>query len=591
MIPDAAAAPHVLREYSFIADGQRGALVGPRGDMSWLCVPRWDDDAVFASLLGGRGMYSITPAAAFVWGGYYESGTLVWRSRWVMGSAVTECREALAFPGDPHRTVVLRRILAERHDAEVDVLRPAAGFGAHPMSDPRLGTDGVWRARCGPLRLRWSGAPDAALSGSTPDRCWTTRIRVPAGEHRDLVLELSDIDLPDAVPEPQNLWAATESEWRRQAPALGPSAAPRDTAQAYAVLRGMTCDTGAMVAAATTSLPERADQGENYDYRYTWIRDQCLAGQAVAAAGPYPLLDDAVSFVAGRLLADGPGLAPAYTTSGGPVPAMRAVDLPGYPGARPVVGNRVREQFQLDIFGEALLLFAAAGKFDGLTDDHRRAVRVAVDAIANLSDRPDAGIWEIDDRHWTHSRLICAAGLRAVSACAATGADVDRCRRMAGRLVAETARTSLHTDGYWQRAPDLPDVDAALLLPMIREAVPAGDPRYRATFRAVARELCSDYHVYRYRHDQRPLGESEGAFLLCGFTMSIAAAQLGERVTAMRLFERHRGACGTPGLFAEEFDVAERQLRGNLPQAFVHALLFEASTRLAAVQDRRCGDE
>jgi GH15 family glucan-1,4-alpha-glucosidase len=202
-----------------------------------------------------------------------------------------------------------------------------------------------------------------------------------------------------------------------------------------------------------------------------------------------------------------------------------------------------------------------------------------------LHDRRDAGIWEIDERKWTHSQLTCAAGLRAVSACAATGAEVGRCTTMADQLVAEASRTSLHASGRWQRAPDLPEVDAALLLPMIRGVVPAGDPRYRATFRAVQRELCSDYQVYRYRHDRRPLGEREGAFLLCGFAMSIAAAQLGEPVTAMRFFERNRAACGTPGLFAEEFDVIERQLRGNLPQAFVHALLLEASTRLAAVQD------
>ena len=586
MIPDAAAAPHVLREYSFLADGQRGALVGPRGDMSWLCVPGWDDDAVFATLLGGRGMYSITPVTPFVWGGSYEPGTLLWRSRWVAGSSEIGCREALAFPGDPHRAVVLRRIVAERGDAELDVLlRPAACFGARPLAEPRLGADGVWRARSGPLRLRWSGAPEATVSGSADDLYWKTRIRVPAGEYRDLVLELADIELRDSAPDPENLWAATESAWKRQVPAIAPSVAPRDAVQAYAVLRGMTCDTGGMVAAATTSLPERADQGENYDYRYTWIRDQCMAGQAVAAAGAHPLLDAAVSFTAERLLADGPDLAPAYTTSGRPVPATREIELPGYPGAQPVVGNRVRKQFQLDVFGEALSLFAAAGRAGRLTDDHRRAVRAAVDAIADRYDRPDAGIWEIDDRLWTHSRLTCAAGLRAVSACDATGAEIDRCTAIADQLMTETSRTSLHADGGWQRAPDLPEVDAALLLPMIRGVVPAADPRYRATFRAVLRELCSDHYIFRYRHEGCRLGDSEGAFLLCGFTMSIAAAQLGEPVTAMRFFERNRAACGTPGLFAEEFDVTERQLRGNLPQAFVHALLLESSIRLAAVQD------
>src|SRR3954453_8399778 len=115
-----------------------------------------------------------------------------------------------------------------------------------------------------------------------------------------------------------------------------------------------------MVAAATMSLPERAREGRNFDYRYVWIRDQCFTGQAVAKAGPLPLLDGAVRFVGERLLAAGPKLVPAYTTTGDPVPDQRSLDLPGYPGGSDILGNWVRQQFQLDAFGESLLLFAAA---------------------------------------------------------------------------------------------------------------------------------------------------------------------------------------------------------------------------------------
>ncbi|MGH3420292.1 MAG: trehalase-like domain-containing protein, partial [Streptosporangiaceae bacterium] len=105
---DAARYPlHVLREYALLADGERGALVGPRGDMMWLCAPRWDSDAVFSALIGGGGLYAVTPAdPRFVWGGYYEEGTLIWRSRWITETGVIECREALAFPGEPDRVVV-----------------------------------------------------------------------------------------------------------------------------------------------------------------------------------------------------------------------------------------------------------------------------------------------------------------------------------------------------------------------------------------------------------------------------------------------------------------------------------------------------
>src|SRR5579859_6412735 len=118
---DAVLTPRVLREYALIADGERGALIAPDGTIAWLCAPRWDSPAVFSGLLGGRGGYAVTPAdPRYVWGGYYEPGTLIWRSRWV-GSSRTECREALAMPADPHRVVILRRIMAVDGPAQVTV--------------------------------------------------------------------------------------------------------------------------------------------------------------------------------------------------------------------------------------------------------------------------------------------------------------------------------------------------------------------------------------------------------------------------------------------------------------------------------------
>ncbi|MFE3229504.1 glycoside hydrolase family 15 protein [Nocardia sp. NPDC059228] len=573
--------PHVLREYAFVADGERGALIGPRGDIAWLCAPQWDSAPVFDTLIGGASVYSVTPEERFVWGGYYDSGSLIWNSRWVTSSTVIECREALAIPADAHRVVVLRRIRALDGEARVLVeLNPAHEYGSAPLRDVRCAA-GVWEARCGRLRLRWSGGAAAVFHENSRCPGWRLPVRVPPGQYHDLVLELSDTGWTGPPPDSGTCWQATDLTWKREIPALRANAAPRDATHAYAVLRGMTSAGGGMVAAATTGLPERAEEGANYDYRYVWIRDQCLAGQAAAAAGALPLLDSAVRFAAERLLADGPALMPAYTVRGEPVPPGRAVDLPGYPGGRAVVGNRVREQFQLDIFGEALLVFAAAARHDHLPGEYQRAVALAVDAIAAHRDRPDAGIWEIDDECWTHSRLICAAGLRAVADFPATGADAAACLHLAEALVSQAARTSVHPAGRWQRSPQHPEVDAALLLPIIRGALPRGDPRDRATVVAIARELSSDFYVYRYREGHSPLGSNEGAFLLCGFAMVIAASDLDHPVVAARYFERNRAACGTPGLFAEEFDVTQRQLRGNLPQAFVHGLLLEASNHPA----------
>lgn len=571
--------PAVLREYALLADGERGALIGPRGDIVWMCIPGWADDAVFSALIGGRGTYTVTPTDPWtVWGGHYEEGSLIWRSRWMTSTGPIECREALAHPGNPHTAVVLRRIEAADRPADVRVvLDPRAGFGRHALRNLRV-DDGVWTGRTGPLHLRWSGA----ASAREVDGRLVLDLSVPAGHSHELVLELSDRPLPDAPVAAEHAWPATENRWRRDVPHLGTTIGRRDARHAYAVLRGLTSASGGMVAAATTSLPERSEAGRNYDYRYAWIRDQCYAGQAVAAEGAHPLLDTAVEFIAARALADGPQLRPAYTVDGGRVPAEETLSrVTGYPGGGNRVGNVVDTQFQLDAFGEALLLLAAGARHDRLDAGHWRAAEVLVDAIEQRWGDPDAGVWELDDRRWAHSRLICAAGLRSIAAAGAPARQAATWTSLADAIVADTTQDCLHPSGRWQRSPHDPGADAALLLPAIRGALPARDPRSLATLEAVDRELTEDGYVYRFRHDQRPLQEAEGAFLLCGFVAALAAHQHGDLVEARAFYERTRASCGPAALFSEEYDVRQRQLRGNLPQAFVHALLLEASCRLA----------
>ena len=171
------------------------------------------------------------------------------------------------------------------------------------------------------------------------------------------------------------------------------------------------------------------------------------------------------------------------------------------------------------------------------------------------------------------------AGLRQ-AATIAPGPQGNGMLSLADAIMAKTTRTCLHPAGYWQRSPDLPGVDASLVWPAVCGAVPAEDPRTIATVDAVVRDLADDHYAYRYQADGRPLGEAEGAFLLCGFMVSLAHLQQGDRVEAMRWFDRNRAACGSPGLFTEECDVGQRQLRGNLPQAFVHAAMLQAAVSL-----------
>jgi alpha,alpha-trehalase len=572
--------PHVLREYSFVADGERGALIGPNGDLAWMCAPRWDSDAVFASLIGGAGIYAVTPATGrFVWGGYYEDGSLIWRSRWVTSAGIVECREALSYPGEPDRVVVLRRIEAVDSPAQVRVvLDVRAGFGRRRMTGIKA-VDGRWTGRSGPVRWRWSGAADARVRA---DGALELLVTVPRGHHHDLVLELSEGPLPRRPVQAAAAWEATAARWAAALPDLGPSLAPRSSRHSYAVLTGLTSHSGGMVAAATMCLPERSEAGRNYDYRYVWIRDQCYTGQAVAADGPHRLLDDAVSFVADRILADGPDLKPAYTADRGPVPGERELSfLAGYPGGSDKVGNWVNQQFQLDALGESLQLFAAAAAHDHLDTEHWRAAEVAAAVIGKRWQDPDAGVWELDNRHWSHSRLECVAGLRAIAAAGPAPAQAAAWEALADSILASVAADSLHPSGRWQRAPDDDRVDAALLLAPLRGAVPAADPRSLATLDAITADLSRDGYLYRFRHDERPLEAAEGAFVLCGFLMALALHQLGRTSEAVGWFERNRAACGPPMLFTEEFDTHQHQLRGNLPQAFVHALMFESAARLA----------
>jgi GH15 family glucan-1,4-alpha-glucosidase len=475
-------APHVLREYALLADGERGIIVGPRGELVWMCFPRWDSDAVFSALLGGPGAYAITPQERCVWGGYYDPGSLMWNSRWITAGAVIECREALVLPARPDRAVIPRRVIARHGSARLHVtLDPRAGFGHHTLSRLTRSDDGAWTGRCGETHVCWTGAPDATPADRRSDPALTHTLELPEGAHHDLILQLTTGTPGDAPPDPDTAWQGTEAAWRDCVPPLESTIAQRDARHAYAVLYGLTSAGGGMVAAATTSLPERARQGRNYDYRYVWIRDQCYTGQAVAAAGPHPLMDDAVHFVSDRLLTDGPQLKPAYTITGDPVPDERTLDLPGYPGGTAITGNWVNQQFQLDALGEALLLFAAAARHDHLTVDAWRAIETAIDTIEQRWQESDAGIWEIDPDHWSHSRLICVTGLRQISRHGPRGEQAARWLSLADTITVDTTTHALHPSGRWQRSPTDTRPDAALLLPAIAAPspppIPARSPR------------------------------------------------------------------------------------------------------------------
>jgi hypothetical protein len=565
-----------LRDYAVVADGRRGALIGPGGECLWFCFPGWADEPVFAHLVGGGGCYTVRPTGRVVWAGHYETGGLIWRGTWAACGGALECRDALTAPAETGRAVLLRQIRCTDGAVDVEVaLAPVSGMesGSPPVTWHRSG--GAWSADLGRAQLRWTGVPDATVVMVDGVETLAATVSLRRGDVVDLVLDLT-IGPVTPLPPVAELWRRTEAWWQASVPDQPDSAAPRDARHAAAVLRGLTNPDGATVAAVTTSLPERAHRGPAFDYRYAWSRDVTYVGHAAASVGWEELAVQTINWTASRLLEDGAGLLPAYTADGRAVPAPRDLSLPGYPGSEVTVGNQVLGQFQLDAFGEALILFADGADLGLLATEHVEAAEVAARTIAARWKEPEAGIWELEYREWTHSRLICAAGLRRMAVHHPDHAA--QWRSLADDMVADMRRRAVHPSGRWQRAPDDPRVDASLLLGQIRRAVDAEDPLSEATRRAVARDLGSEHLLYRFQHEgeERP-GEHEGAFLLCNFWMALACHQVGEHVEAARWFERGRSSCGTPGLFSEEWDVLSRQLRGNLPQSFVHAIFLESA--------------
>ena len=272
------------------------------------------------------------------------------------------------------------------------------------------------------------------LEHSTPTGFWECGLSSLPGTKGDLVLEISDREFSDDPPDAGQAWAATEEAWSGVAPACDDLIAVSDARHAYAVLHGLTSATGGMVAAATTSLPERLEGGRNYDYRYAWIRDQCYAGLAVAAHGPHPLLAGSVRFVTERLLADGAKLMPAYTVAGGPIEDEGPLGCAGYPrrfARGPATGyaassSSTRSARRCPARGSGAARHARHGRLARGGGRRRRDRK--------RWQEPDAGIWELDDRRWTHSRLDVRAGLRAIAAAALTGrrAGTGAGRRRAG---------------------------------------------------------------------------------------------------------------------------------------------------------------
>ncbi|WP_199431502.1 trehalose-phosphatase [Qaidamihabitans albus] len=577
-----------IERLSMLACERSVALLTPDAKLTWLCHPGPDAPAVFADLLGGpaAGHFTINPHRnGLPLGQRYLPNTMTVETRWSR-LLVTDYLE----PESPmHRTDLVRVISGEATASVVFAPRPE--FGGVPVRLLQeedglrvLGTSEpfVLRAPGVQWEITSDGLHDTATALVQPApgkpvvlelRCGTTEL----GPH-----ELPELDRRARAGEYWSTWATTLKL---------PSVEPELVTRSALTLRGLVdVETGGIMAAATTSLPEEIGGVRNWDYRYCWVRDGAMTARELVELGSLEEADGFLRWLHGVLstLAGPERLHPLYTLAGTQLGAEAVIDsLPGYKGSRPVrVGNLANHQVQLDVFGPVVeLVVTLAEARGGLRDQDWQMVRAMAEAVKRRWNEPDHGIWEERHmpRHRVYSRVMCWVTLdRAIRL-----AEVyDRQVPNGWAELREEIATDVLTHGWnaevqaFTTAYDGTDLDAASLFVGLSGLLDPQDERFQSTVTAIESELRSGSTVYRYRRDDGLPGD-EGGFHLCAAWMIEAYLLTGRRTEAQELFEQLVDAAGPTGLLPEQYDpIAERSL-GNHPQAYSHIGLARCARLLA----------
>ena len=589
-----------IHDYAAIGDCRTAALVSRDGSIDWLCWPRFDSPSIFGALLDERaGCWGIAPGSPCAIERRYVEGTNVLETRFTTerGSAVLtdlmpvaseEAKRELLAP--EHE--ILRVVECDRGEVELAmVFAPRPDYARGALRMRRAGRLGV-RIETGAGLLVLRTDMPIELGGEDTLR---GRVRLRAGEaiHASLTFARQwPAIVPPLAPRSKEAVARSVAWWRGWLSQLtydGPArAAVARSALALKLL--MYAPSGAIVAAATTSLPERVGGDLNWDYRYCWLRDASFTVRALFGLG---FRDEAAAFVSWLLHSTRltqPELRILYNVDGNrPGPEHELAHLRGYRGSKPVrVGNAATDQLQLDVYGEvieAVVLFVREG--GGLDHETRRMLRAFGEYVCRNWRQPDEGIWEprSGKGHNTHSRLLCWTALDRLLALHAAGhldgapvAAFAEQRDAIRRDIEHHAWNEAHQTYTARLGGDR--LDATLLLLPWYGFERASSERMRRTYRRVRAQLgAGNGLLYRYLTEDSP---GEGAFGICSFwAAEYLALGGGTPEEARQLFEVLCGYANEVGLFAEEIDPATGCGLGNTPQAFTHVGLINAALSLS----------
>ena len=583
-----------IEDYALIGDCRSAALVSRDGSIDWLCWPRFDSEACFAALLGGRdhGRWLVAPRDKASITRRYRPNTLILETSFETADGAVVLVDFMPFQGE--RSEIVRLVHGTRGRVRMHtelILR--FGYGAIVPWVTRL-ESGVLRAIAGPdmVLLR----TPVHLKGKNITT--VGEFTVMRGETIPLVLSYARSHRP--VPparDPTASLEATEKFWTDWTAKCRPASEWSEAVRRSVItLKALTyAPTGGIVAAPTTSLPECVGGERNWDYRFCWLRDATLTLLAAMHAGYYEEAEAWREWLL-RAVAGSPEQLQIMYGIGGErrLTEWIADWLPGYEKSSPVrIGNAAHTQLQLDMFGEIMDVHHQARRGGLTTNESGWDAQVKfLEYLTRIWREPDQGIWEMRGpaQHFTYSKVMAWVAFdRTIKSAENFGLEgpLDDWRKLRDEICDDVCRQGYNKKlGTFVQAYGSDQLDASLLLLPNVGFLPVTDPRIADTIKAIEQRLLRDGLVMRYSTEdvEDALPPGEGAFLACSFWL-VDAYILQERLDeAENLLRRLVGLCNEVGLLSEEYDPTSKRLIGNFPQAFSHVALVNSAYNLTRVR-------